>query len=257
MSPLRVLIADDEPLARSGLAQMVARTPGFEVIAECADGIAATRTIRRDRPDLVLLDVQMPGADGFSVLSSLDPDERPLVIFVTAYDEHALRAFDVHAVDYVLKPVVEDRLRDALARAAERRSTGTAALTTQDLDRLRALLDEARSTPYLERFLVRAPTGGTIVPLDEVVYLEADGDYVRLHRRGSHELMRTTLRALLHRLDPAIFVRIHRSFAVRIDQISKIHGSPSGDGTIELRGGIELPLSRTYRETVFSTLERP
>lgn len=256
MKPFRILIADDEPLARSGLTRMIASHPDFELIGECSDGVEAVAAIRRSRPDLALLDIEMPGRDGFAVLGDLSPEERPLAIFVTAYDAHALRAFDVNAVDYVLKPVVQERLHAALDRAAARLREGgrkSAALSSQDLERLAALV-RARP-PYLERFLVRSPGGGIVVPVSEVLYMEADGDYVRLHRGKSHELMRSTLQSVLDRLDPEIFVRIHRSYAVRIDRITKIEGS-GGDGSVILDDGTELPLSRTYRETLLAALDR-
>jgi two-component system, LytTR family, response regulator len=256
MKPFRILIADDEPLARSGLTRMIAHDPDFELIGECADGIEALAAIRKGRPDLVLLDIEMPGRDGFAVLTSLAPEERPLAIFVTAYDAHALRAFDVNAVDYVLKPVVQERLGAALARAAARlRESGRrSALSTQDLERLAALV--RTRPPYLERFLVRSPSGGTVVPASEVLYIEADGDYVRLHRGQSHELMRATLHSLLERLDPSLFVRIHRSYVARLDRITRIDGAAGGDGSVILDDDTELPLSRTYRESLLAALDR-
>jgi two-component system LytT family response regulator len=256
MKPFRILIADDEPLARSGLARMIASHRDFELIGECSDGVEAVAAIRRSRPDLALLDIEMPGRDGFAVLGDLSADERPLAIFVTAYDAHALRAFDVNAVDYVLKPVVQERLHAALDRAAVRlRQAGrkSAALSSQDLERLAALV--RTRPPYLERFLVRSPGGGIVVPVSEVLYMEADGDYVRLHRGKGHELMRSTLQSVLERLDPEIFVRIHRSYAVRLDRITKIEGS-GGDGSVILDDGTELPLSRTYREALLAALDR-
>ena len=255
MKPFRILIADDEPLARSGLARMIVHVPDFELIAQCADGGEALAEIQRTRPDLALLDIEMPGLDGFSVLTALAPEERPLAIFVTAYDAHALRAFDVNAVDYVLKPVVQDRLAAALARAAARLRAleGRAGLSDHDLERLASLV---RARPvYLDRLLVRSSTGGTILPVSEVVYIEADGDYVKLHRGPGHELMRSTLQSLLDRLDPRQFARIHRSFAVRLDRITRIEGT-AGDGAVILDDGTELPLSRTYRESLLAAFDR-
>lgn len=255
MKAFRILIADDEPLARSGLARMIAHDPGFELVAECADGVEALQAIRRVRPDLALLDIEMPGMDGFAVLTALSPEERPLAIFVTAYDAHALRAFDVNAVDYVLKPVVQERLGAALARAADRlrASEGRPGLSDLDLERLASLV---RARPdYLDRLLVRSASGGIVIPVSEIVYVEADGDYVKLHRGSGHELMRSTLQSLLERLDPRQFARIHRSYAVRLDRITRIEGA-SGDGAVLLDDGTELPLSRTYRDSLLAALER-
>jgi len=231
--------ADDEPLARRGLARLVAAEGDLELVGQCADGIEAIAAIRRERPDLLLLDVQMPGKDGFEVLAALTPQERPVTIFVTAFDAHALQAFDVHAVDYVLKPVQPERFAAAVAQA-----------------RIRALLGAVVPTSrYLERFLLRSTGAVSVIPVRDVRWIEADGDYVRLHAAGAPELMRATLHSLEERLDPRMFARVHRSCMVRLDEVREVRGAAGGDGTVVLRDGAELPLSRTYRERLLAALD--
>lgn len=257
MSPLRTVIADDEPLARRGLLRLLSSHADIEVVAECPDGDAALAAVRRTRPDLLVLDIQMPGRSGFEVLEALTPDERPATIFATAFDAHALQAFEVHAVDYVLKPIQAGRFDAALARARERiAAQHRLPLSSEDLARLAEFLGTSPEATYLARFLVRATSGVLVVPVGEVRYLEADGDYVRLHRDGRHELMRATLQSLETRLDPTDFVRVHRSLIVRLDQVREVHGAAGGDGTLLLDDGTELPVSRTYRERLLDALDR-
>lgn len=260
MKTTRLVLADDEPLARRGLVRLLEKHRDIEILAECRDGDETLDVVRRVKPDLLLLDIQMPGRNGFQVLEAMTPEERPATIFVTAYDAHALQAFEVHAIDYVLKPVQEDRFDDALQRA--RAHLGIAQnrlpLSTEDLARLAGFLGlaSAAEATYLERFLVRATGGVVVVPAREVRYLEADGDYVRLHRAGRPELMRATLQSLETRLDPRVFVRVHRSFLIRLDEVREVRGSAGGDGTLILQDGKELPLSRTYRDRLLEALDQ-
>jgi two-component system LytT family response regulator len=251
-----LILADDEPLARLGLVRLLEKHRDFEVAAECRDGNETVTAIRREAPDLLLLDIQMPGRNGFEVLGALRPEERPATIFVTAYDAHALQAFEVHAIDYVLKPVQTERFDEALQRARDllRLSEPRLPLSTEDLSRLASFLGATPEAPHLERFLVRSTGGVVVVPAREVRYLEADGDYVRLHRPGRTELMRATLQSLEARLDPRLFARVHRSFLVRLEEVREVRGSAGGDGTLLLRDGTELPLSRTYRERLLEAL---
>lgn len=257
MNRLRAIIADDEPLARRGLLRLLAEHADIEVVAECPDGDATVDAVRRLRPDLLLLDIQMPGRNGFEVLESLATEERPATIFATAFDAHALQAFEVHAVDYVLKPIQAERFDAALARARERiAAQHRLPLSTDELARLAAFLGTSPEAKHLERFLVRSTTGVVVVPAREVRYLEADGDYVKLHRGNRQELMRATLQSLEARLDPAAFVRVHRSYVVRLDEVREVRGAAGGDGTVLLRDGAELPVSRTYRERLLDALDR-
>ena len=248
MNDLRVLVVDDEPLVRRGIRRFLASQPDIQLVGEAGDGVSAIDAIAEHRPDLVFLDVQMPEVDGFTVLDSLTAHARPAVIFITAYDEYAVRAFEVHAVDYLLKPFDEERLATALSRARARLSAGE----RRD-DRVDALLDAMQRNPSAPmRFMVR--TGGRIffVDADQVDWIEAADNYVRLHVGGARHLVRDTLKHLEERLGSRGFARIHRSAMVNVARIKELVPQPSGDGTVVLATGARLRLSRSYR----SGLER-
>jgi two-component system LytT family response regulator len=248
MEPVRVLIADDEPPARAKVRRFLAADPEVEVVGEAGSGPEAVDAIHRLRPDLVFLDIQMPGADGFGVLAALRPGTLPHVVFVTAYDEYALRAFDVHAVDYLLKPFDADRFRTALARAKERVRARPPA---DDLEqRIRRALADARPAAYLDRVLVRTGSRAVFLRTDEVDWLEAEENYVRLHAGAESYLVRGTLAGLEERLDPAKFIRVHRSHIVNLGSIRELHPWSHGDWMIVLRDGRELMLSRRYRDRI-------
>jgi two-component system LytT family response regulator len=251
VEPVRVLIADDEPPARAKLRRFLDADPEVAVAGEAASGTEAVEMIERLRPDLVFLDIQMPGADGFGVLQAIDPAAMPHVVFVTAYDEYALRAFEVHAVDYLLKPYDADRFRTALARAKERvRARPSAGDGTLD-ERIRRVLAEARPAPaYLERVLVRTGTRAVFLRTDEIDWLEAEENYVRLHAGRESYLVRGTLAGLEERLDPARFIRVHRSHMVNVASIRELHPWSHGDWMIVLHDGRELMLSRRYRDRI-------
>jgi two-component system LytT family response regulator len=251
VEPVRVLIADDEPPARAKLRRLLDADPEVAVVGEAASGTEAVEMIERLRPELVFLDIQMPGADGFGVLQAIDPAVMPHVVFVTAYDEYALRAFEVHAVDYLLKPFDADRLRTALTRAKERvRARPVAGGDGLD-ERIRRVLAEARPAPaYLERVLVRTGTRAVFLRTDQVDWLEAEENYVRLHAGQESYLVRGTLAGLEERLDPARFIRVHRSHIVNLASIRELHPWSHGDWMIVLRDGRELMLSRRYRDRI-------
>jgi two-component system LytT family response regulator len=247
---LRVLIVDDEAVARRRLRRMLAAETGVTVVGECEDGRSALDAIASTAPDLVLLDVQMPERDGFDVLRAIPAAEMPAVIFVTAFDRYALRAFDVHAVDYLLKPFTPDRLTAAIGRARERIASRTAASGPAALaETLR------RERRYLSRVTITSASRAVVVDLRDVDWIAAEDNYVRLHTRGRHYLRRGTLKALEQQLDPASFVRVHRSALVRIDRIAEIHAAGHGDGNLVLRDGTTVPLSRTWRERVRRALQ--
>ena len=250
MEPVRVLIADDEPPARAKVRRFLADDAEVEVVGEARSGPEAVDAIQRLRPDLVFLDIQMPGADGFDVLQAIDPAAMPHVVFVTAYDEFALRAFEVHAVDYLLKPFDTDRFRTALARAKQRVLARPAADGDDGLDaRIRRVLAEARPAPaYLERLLVRTGSRAVFLRVDEIDWLEAEENYVRLHAGPASYLVRGTLAGLEERLDPAKFIRVHRSHIVNLGSIRELHPWSHGDWMMVLRDGRELMLSRRYRD---------
>ena len=243
---LRVLVVDDEALARARLRRLLAGEEGVEVVGEAASADEARRLIAEERPDLVFLDVQMPGEDGFELLESLPAGAAPEVVFVTAYDQHALRAFEVNALDYLLKPFDRERLRLALERAREalaRRSP--AALDEQ----LRLMLQELRGEqPHLSRFVIRSVGRIVFVNAADVDWIEASGNYVRLHIGKESHLLRETMSSLETRLDPRVFARIHRSAIVNIERIRELHHIFHGDYSVLLRDGTRLTLSRGYRE---------
>jgi two-component system LytT family response regulator len=260
--PFRVVIVDDEPVARQRLRRILAREQGVEIVAECANGREAVSAVATHAPDLLVLDVQMPELDGFGVLAALPANQMPLVIFVTAFDHHAVRAFDVHAVDYVLKPIEPDRLREAVARA--RRERGRAEVAQQHA-RLRDLLssfaileqpvkpptEQARAEgPSVERFLVKANGRMFFVNTPDVDWIEADGNYVRLHVGSASHMIRETIAAVERSLPPSRFARIHRSAIVNLDRVVEMRQWSSGDYIVILANGVRLKLSRTYRQNI-------
>lgn len=239
---IRVVVVDDEPLARRGLRDLVAAEADVTVVADAADGPGAIAAIEAHRPDLVLIDVQMPGLSGTDVIASLD--ERPrAVIFVTAHDAHAVRAFELHAVDYLLKPVRPDRFREAMARARDR-----IASPGDSLDRLAAVIGALdRGERYLTRFVVKERGNIRFVRVEDVRYIEAAANYVVVHTRDARHFVRETMRSLSERLDPSRFLRVHRSYFVNVDEVQAIQHRVEGRLAVSLRGGGSLPLSRSHR----------
>lgn len=240
---LRIVIVDDEPPARARLRRLLKAHDDVEVVAECGDGATAVQVIEAESPDLVLLDVQMPELDGFEVLRTLDVPELPEIIFVTAFDKYAVRAFEVHALDYVVKPVEQDRFDRALLRARQHLS--------EQRDGIAGLLrDLARERAYLTRMPVRSEGRIKVIDLVEVDWLGAADNYVIIHAGAREYLVRDTIAAVERQLDPAQFVRVHRSTIVRIDRIAELVPDLHGDFRIRLKNGAELALSRTYRARV-------
>jgi len=240
---IRALVVDDEAPARRRIRRLLLGESDIAVAGECGDGAAAIHAIAHDRPDLVFLDVQMPERDGFEVVKAIPPRELPVVLFVTAFDRYALRAFDVHAVDYLLKPFTAERFRTALDRARERisRRGPDAALA--------GLAESLRSRPaYLTRVVVKSGPRSMIVDLAAVDWMEAADNYIRLHVRSREYLLRDTLAALEARLDPERFVRIHRSVIVAVDRIATLTPASHGDAEVVLRDGTRLGASRTWRD---------
>jgi two-component system, LytTR family, response regulator len=253
-SPLTVVVVDDEPLARRRLARLLRKDASIEVVAQCAGGRAAVEEIRQRRPDLVFLDIQMPDLDGFAVVEAIGPEQMPAVVFVTAYDEYALRAFDVHAVDYLLKPYDEERFATALARGRAR-TEGRATSAGTEEARLRALLREmvlaAGAAPrprYAERLAVRSNEATRILQVADVDWFETYGNYVRVHVARATHLIRTTATQLMEELDPHRFARIHRRYLVNLDRVAEIQPWFGGDAVVVLRDGTKLRLSRFYKD---------
>jgi len=251
---LRVLIVDDEAIARRGLRQRLAEEPDLEIVGECADGAAAISAIAELRPDLVLLDIQMPGCDGFGVIEAVGMARMPLVIFVTAYDEHALRAFDVHALDYVLKPVDGERLHLAVARARERLRDPESGLDAR-LAAVLASLGREAPPRWSRRLAIRSPGRITLVDVREIDWLEADGNYVEVHTAAGRRRLRETLAAIESRLDPDVFVRVSRSALVNITRVRELQPMFNGDFVLLMRDGAEVHGSRRHREALDRLLQ--
>ncbi|HNX50159.1 MAG TPA: LytTR family DNA-binding domain-containing protein [Thermoanaerobaculaceae bacterium] len=243
---LRVLLVDDEPLARQKMRLFLADQPDVEIVGECEDGPTAVDDILRLRPDLVFLDVQMPGTDGFAVLDAVRPEYLPEVVFVTAHDNYAIKAFEIHALDYLLKPFDRERFLRSLSRAratfADRGDGALGARVVQLLDRLDAPMR------HLTRFVVRM--GGRVYFLraPEVDWLEAEGNYVVLHVGKEKHLIRDTMCRLEARLDPGQFVRVHRSTIVNLERIKELRSTLDGELMIVLEDGCKLAVSRGFRD---------
>jgi two-component system LytT family response regulator len=246
---IRTVIVDDEPPARWRIASLLNREPSFEIVGECADGDSALRVISEKKPDLVFLDVQMPGLDGFGVLERIAPDPLPCIIFVTAYDEHAIRAFDVNAVDYLLKPFDRKRFSACLERAKARISEGR--ITD---DRQRVLDCIQRSNLDRGRLIVRSKGNIIFLRLSEVEWIEASHNSVEIHAGARHHTIREKIGELERVLPADRFLRIHRSLMVNIDAVAEIQSCGPGEHVVLLRNGRELPLGRTYRDRLGSLL---
>jgi two-component system, LytTR family, response regulator len=243
---IRTLVADDEPLAREGIRMRLQGQEGIQIAGEAADGNQAVEMILQLRPDLAFLDVQMPGRDGFGVLDAIADVYLPVVIFVTAYDKYAMKAFDVHAVDYLLKPFTPERFNAALARAR----ADISAQGAQDARRrlLELLASRDLESRYQTRFMVRDGERYLFVRAGDVQAFEANGNYIRLRTSDGSYMVRMTMAELEKKLDPARFARIHRSAVVNIDRIEKITPAWHGDFEVRLAGGQQLRLSRNFRD---------
>lgn len=231
---IRTVIVDDEPLARQGIRLRLEKQKDIEVAGEAADGPAAVQLVREVRPDLLFLDVQMPGMSGFDVLAEIADVHVPVVVFVTAHDQYAIRAFDVNAVDYLLKPFTQERFDEALARA--RRDLAT--------------------TEPLSRLVVRTRDVYVILKAEEIEWLEAAANYVGVHARGKSFLIRSTISNLEEKLDPRRFARIHRSTIVNIDRVAEIRSDAHGDYEVTLTSGKLLRMTRNYSDRLLRGVGR-
>jgi two-component system LytT family response regulator len=265
---IRTLIIDDEPTARRGVRLLLDRDPDIAVCGEAASGPEAARKIADEKPDLVFLDVQMPEMDGFKVLEAVRARHAPVVVFVTAYDQHALRAFEVNAIDYLLKPFDDERFAAALARAKHEHARRQSDALGLKLDHLLAYLQGGKggaaapaAAPHVEEAIqadrVLLKSGGEIYFLkaDEIDWIEAEGDYMKFHAGGRAHLLRETMARLEERLDSAKFIRIHRSTIVNIDRVRKLSPSFAGEYAVVLQDGTKLKLSRGYHDRLQSLLK--
>lgn len=247
MSPaIRTVIVDDEPLARDKLRGFLARHPMMQLAGEAGDGIQAVEIIDQLRPDVVLLDVQMPELDGFEVLAALKQEPLPYVVFVTAFDHYAVKAFDCGALDYLLKPVAPDRFDRAMERARTELEAGRPIALA---DRLASALEAvAAARPPVERFLVRERDRSRFVPVEEIEWIEAAGNYLKLHTAGGIHLVRGTMKAVEGRLDQSRFARIHRTAIVNLGWIRFLEPWSHGDQIVVMKSGTRLTLSRRFRD---------
>lgn len=249
---IRALIIDDERLARERIRKLLAEDPGIEVIGECSNGRDAVTAIRKQSPDLVFLDVQMPELDGFGVLAEIDPGQMPAVIFVTAYDRFAVKAFEVHAVDYLLKPFDEERFHRALSRVTEHlKGRQTDSLRQHLLELLSDLKDDAKSPG---RIAVKSGGRVLLVRTQDIDWVEAADNYVVLHVGNETHLLRETMAALEARLASSRFVRISRSVIVNLERIKEMQPLFHGDYAVLLLDGTRLTMSRSHRDKLSSIL---
>ena len=257
-SPLRVIIADDERLARKKLHILLESEPEVQVVAECEDGRQTISAIHAHLPDLLLLDIQMPDLDGFQVLNEVPPGEMPVVIFTSAYDQYAIRAFEAHALDYLLKPFDQERLHHSIERAcSEVRKSGDREITHRIMDLLSRVRSETRSGPEPEgRLVIRAKGRVIFLNLDEIDWVEAAANYVRLNVGKESYFFRETISRIAERLNPNLFIRIHRSTIVNVRKIKELIPVNSGEYIVILKTGKELSCSRGHRAGLQSVIDR-
>jgi two-component system LytT family response regulator len=253
--PLTTLIVDDEPLAREGLRVLLSRDPEVSTIREARDGREAVAAIRESNPDLVFLDVQMPEMDGFEVVRKIGAEHMPQVVFVTAHDQYAIQAFEINAVDYLLKPVIEERFVKALVRAKGRLRSNVAA----DLNRQIISLLETIASPrsYVKRLAVRSGGKAVFVDVEDVDWIEGAENYAELHAGQVSHLLHVTMNTLEKSLDPEIFLRIHRSIIVNLGRIKNLQSGAHGEYLITLRDGARLQSGRTYSSRLRALINNP
>jgi len=250
---IRALIVDDEPLAREGIQMRLNQEPDIEVIGACGNGRDAVTAILREVPDLVFLDIQMPRLDGFGVIEAVGVARMPHVIFVTAYDEHALRAFEVSALDYLLKPIDGERFFEALERARDRIRGKNLEAITERLQKMTAALQVERK--YLERLSIKSAGRIIFLGVDEIDWIEAADNYVQIHAGRESHLLHATMNGLENRLHSNQFLRIHRSTIVNINRIKELHPMFHGEYRIILKDGTQLTSGRGYRENLQKLLD--
>ncbi len=237
--PIRVILVDDERIGRTRLRMMLEREPDIQILAECSDGPAAVEAIREHNPDLVFLDINMPGMDGFGVLDRLAPERQPIVIFVTAYDDHAVRAFEACALDYLLKPVAPERLARTLARVRKRLATEAAA---------RPAAADAVAPSDLPRFVVRSRGRVSFVAAEDIDWVEAAGNYAIFHVGKLNHMVRETMTSLEGKLPAQTFMRVSRSAIVNLHRVKELVTSPTSGDAAVLEGGQHIPVTRNPRE---------
>ena len=247
---MRVLIVDDEPLARKRIRSLLQGAEDIEILEECRDGEEAVRAITRERPDLVFLDVQMPGIDGFGVLARIDPWQLPVVIFVTAYDQYAIKAFEVHALDYLLKPFDRERFQMALTRARAHLLKADVAAR-----QLLSMLESLKKPPVEDkRILIKSGGKAYFLSTADIDWIESAGNYVTIHTGSDRHLLRETMKGMERRLDPRVFKRIHRHVIVNANRIKELRTWFQKDYKLTLRDGTTLMVTRRYRQNLDGAL---
>lgn len=268
---LTAVVVDDESLARDGLVMRLEKTGDVKVLATCGNGREAVRAVGEHRPDMVFLDIQMPGMSGLEVIKQLQQDEMPLIVFVTAYDAFAVDAFNVHAVDYLLKPIEDERLEESIRRARERRSAPedgdeekqrlldiVMELTGKSETAVKALLDggEGIAGGHVDRLAIRDGSATLFVPVRDIDWIDAAGDYMCVHVKGETHIMRTTMKELESQLDPNMFQRVHRSTIVNLHRVERISSHINGEYHLTLVCGTSLKMSRSYKDKVRHFFDR-
>lgn len=263
MNPLTALIVDDESLARKGLALRLKNMAGVQLVGQCCNGEEALAAIAEYNPDLVFLDIQMPGMDGFEVVRRMQADNAPMVVFVTAYDEYAIDAFEVHAVDYVLKPIEEERLTQAVERALSLQNQRESVHSKQKLVAMMADMtgnsaqaiehmaaESAGESSFADKLTIKDGANITVVDVADIQWVDAAGDYMCIHAHGDTHIMRITMKQLTAMLNPAVFLRIHRSTLVNAKYITGAQTLVNGEYLLNLKEGARLKVSRGHKDTV-------
>ena len=254
MKRIRTLVVDDEQIARSRIRKLLETDLDIDLVGECGNGTEAVSMIKQKKPDLVFLDIQMPDLDGFGVIDKLDPHTAPVIIFATAYHEYALKAFDVHAIDYLLKPFDDDRFVDSLEKAKEQLKMKTTSQLTQKL--LRAMKDiQHEHSSYARSILIKDRGRETEVNLDDVIYAEAEGNYVNFEMKSRHYLYRITMNALAADLDPTKFLRVHRSFIVNREKVATVKYNGNNEFLFTMDNDHQITSGRSYKESIGEFLE--
>lgn len=263
MTKLRALIVDDESLARKGLRLRLEAFDAIEVIGECSNGSEAINSVAELEPDLLFLDIQMPGMTGFDVVAKLQQEDMPMIVFVTAYDEYAVKAFDVHAIDYLLKPIEDARLSDAVEHALQYRQADNASTDKQRLLELiisitgksetsiaQLLKDHTGARSYPDKIAIKDGGETTLVLTEDIDWVDAAGDYMCIHANGETHVMRITMKELEEQLDPSRFQRVHRSTIVNLDRVTKVCSHMNGEFHLILSNGAAIKMSRSYKDKV-------
>jgi|CXWL01.1.fsa_nt_gi two-component system LytT family response regulator len=255
-STIKVLIVDDEPFARKYIREMLGGQDDIEVIGEAGNGKVAMRAIAKNKPDLMFLDIQMPEMDGFALLQSLGSDELPVIIFTTAYEEYAIRAFEVHAVDYLLKPFDQQRFSRSLEHARHLLTESSSRI--EESGQISELIRAIREKPkFLERLLVKRNGRIIFLKISQIDWIKADDKYIHLHGEGVRHMIRQTLASIKSQLDPSQFVQLNRSVIVNVDSIKELHPMFNGDHEVQIRDGSKFTLSRNHRSELFDLLGKP